>query len=64
VTLAEGVIRVGRVDFGGVTQEVNLSYVPEAAPGDWIVAHVGFAIARIDEDSAARTLALLDERPG
>jgi hydrogenase expression/formation protein HypC len=31
------------------------------AVGDWVLVHVGFAIARIDEDEAARSLALLGE---
>ena len=30
-------------------------------PGDWVLVHVGFAIARVDEDEAMATLALLKE---
>ena len=37
---------MGRVDFGGVVSEVCLAYVPEAAVGDYVVVHVGFAISR------------------
>jgi len=43
------------VKFGGVTREVCLEYVPEAAPGDFVLVHVGFAIAVVDRDEAART---------
>jgi hydrogenase expression/formation protein HypC len=45
------------VDFGGVRKNVCLQYVPDAAVGDYVVVHVGFAIQRLDEESARRTLA-------
>jgi hydrogenase expression/formation protein HypC len=48
------IMRVGRVDFGGVVKEINLAYVPEAAVGDHVLVHVGFAITVIDEAEAAR----------
>lgn len=54
----------GRVRFGSVVKDVCLAYVPEAAPGDFLVVHVGFAIQRLDRDAADRTLALLDEASG
>lgn len=53
--------REGRVAFAGVIRRVNLAYVPEASPGDYVLVHAGFAIAVIDEAEALRTLALLDE---
>jgi hydrogenase expression/formation protein HypC len=53
--------RVGRVDFGGVVKEINLAYVPEAAVGDHVLVHVGFAISVIDEAEAARVFAHLEE---
>jgi hydrogenase expression/formation protein HypC len=51
------VMRTGRVDFGGVVKEVNLAFAPEAAVGDYVLVHVGFAIAVIDEREAARVIA-------
>ena len=51
--------RVGRVDFDGVIKEVNLAYLPQATPGDYVLVHVGFAIAMIDEREAARVFELL-----
>ena len=45
----------------GVRGPVSLSMLPEeTAVGDWVLVHVGFAIARIDEDEAMRTLAWLE----
>ncbi|MFN7972531.1 MAG: HypC/HybG/HupF family hydrogenase formation chaperone [Acidobacteriota bacterium] len=53
-------LRVGRVELGGVSRRVCLDLVPEARPGDYLLIHVGFAIARLDEAEALRTIALLD----
>jgi len=54
-------MRVGRVDFGGLVKEINLAYVPEAALGDYVLVHVGFAISVIDEAEAARIFDYLRE---
>lgn len=51
--------RVGRVDFGGVSREVCLEFVPEAAVGDWALVHVGFALTLLDEAAARATLEAL-----
>lgn len=53
--------RFGRVDFGGVTRDVCLEFVPDAAPGDWVLVHVGFALSRLDETMALDTRRLLSE---
>jgi hydrogenase expression/formation protein HypC len=45
------------VDFGGIQKDVCLQYIPDAAIGEYVVVHVGFAIQRLDEESAKRTLA-------
>ena len=52
---------VGRVDFGGITREVQLDFVPEAQVGDYVIVHVGFALSRLDAEEAVRTLELLRE---
>lgn len=57
----DGLMRMGKVDFGGVTREVCLSYVPEAEVDDYVIVHAGFAISQVDETEANRTLALLAE---
>jgi len=62
--------RMGRVNFGGIVKEVCLAYLPDIAVGDYTIVHVGFAIARVDEESARRSLetfrdmGLLDEEFG
>ena len=57
----DGLMRMGRVDFGGVIREVCLAYVPEAQIGDYVIVHVGFAISQLDEDEAHETIRLLVE---
>jgi hydrogenase expression/formation protein HypC len=54
-------LRSGRIDFGGIIKEINLSYTPEARTGDYVLAHVGFAMAVIDEAEAQRVLETLRE---
>lgn len=52
----DGMIRIGRVNFGGVVKRVCLDYVPEIEVGDYAIVHVGFAISKIDEQTAEETL--------
>jgi hydrogenase expression/formation protein HypC len=53
----DGLIRIGRVNFGGVIKKVCLDYVPEVEVGDYTIVHVGFALSKIDEETAEQTLA-------
>lgn len=53
--------RKGRVSFGGVVKEVNLSFVPDTKPGDYVLVHVGFALSKVDEEEAEKTLEILRE---
>jgi len=54
-----GGLQMGKIDFGGVTREACLAYVPEAKIGDYTVIHVGFALHIISEEEANETLDLL-----
>lgn len=54
-------MRAGRVDFGGIIKEINLTFVPEASVGDHVLVHVGFAITVIDETEAQRVFQYLRE---
>ena len=53
--------RIGRVQFGGITRQVFLDFVPEAVVGDYVMVHVGFAISRVNPEEAERTYQLLEE---
>ncbi len=54
-------VQMGKIDFGGVYQRACLEYVPEVQAGDYVLVHVGFALSRINEEEAKRTLELLEE---
>jgi len=57
-TLGDG---LARVDISGVRRDVSIAFTPDAQAGDWVLVHVGFALARIDEEEARATLDLLAE---
>ncbi len=51
-----GTFRSGKVSFGGIIKEANLSMVPEAVIDDYVLVHVGVAISKLDEEEALITL--------
>ncbi|MFB7917166.1 HypC/HybG/HupF family hydrogenase formation chaperone [Streptomyces sp. NPDC056061] len=53
-------VRMAVVDFGGVRKEVCLAYLPDLRVGEYALVHVGFALQRLDEESAERTLELFE----
>lgn len=57
----QGDLPMAKVDFGGIAKEVCLAYTPDAAVGEYVIVHVGFAISRVDEDEAREIFAVLDE---
>lgn len=60
-TFTQEGMTMARVQFGGVTRDACLNYVPETRVGDYVLVHVGFAISRVDEDEARRTYQALEE---
>ena len=54
-------IRFAEVEFGKVSREVCLHTQPDAQPGEFVLVHVGFAIATIDRERAARAWELIRE---
>jgi hydrogenase expression/formation protein HypC len=55
--------RLATVDVAGVVRKVNVGLLDGdggAAPGDWVLIHVGFAISKVDEEEARGTLDLLE----
>ena len=49
------------VDLGGVRRKVNVMLVDNLAINDYVLLHVGFAIAKLSPDEAQKTLTLIDE---
>lgn len=54
-------LKMGKLDFGGVSREACLAYIPEAEVGEYCVVHAGFAISKLSEEEAQETLKLLRE---
>jgi hydrogenase expression/formation protein HypC len=48
--------RMAMVDFAGIRKEICLAYFPDVVVDEYVIVHVGFAIARVDEKSALETL--------
>lgn len=65
VEVVDEVNRLATVEVAGVRRTVNIALLDieerAAAPGDWVLIHVGFALSRIDEDEARTTLELLEQ---
>ena len=56
-------VTMGRVSFSGIARRVCLELLPDARVGDFVLVHVGFALARMDADEARRLNELLDQLP-
>jgi hydrogenase expression/formation protein HypC len=54
-------LKMGKIDFGGVTREACLAYIPDVEVGEYCIIHVGFAISKLSEAEAMETLNLLRE---
>ena len=58
---------MAKVNVSGIFREVNIACILDdehpidSCVGDWVLVHVGFAMSRIDEEEAARTLQILEE---
>ncbi|PZG83423.1 HypC/HybG/HupF family hydrogenase formation chaperone [Streptomyces sp. NTH33] len=51
----------GLVDFGGVQKQVCFEYLPDLKAGEYVIVHVGFALQRLDEESARASLELFQQ---
>jgi hydrogenase expression/formation protein HypC len=49
------------VALGPVKKEISIALLEEAAVGDFVLVHVGFALHRLSPEEAERTLALMRE---
>ncbi len=56
-----GPLKMAKVDFNGVEQDICIEWVPEAKLGDYVLAHVGTALSILDEESAKASLETFSE---
>jgi hydrogenase expression/formation protein HypC len=61
VEMVDPELQVAKVEVAGVRRNIHTGIIEDAAIGDWVLIHVGFAIARLDEDEARATLQALEQ---
>lgn len=49
------------IDVGGVRKQISTALIDSVAVGDYVILHVGYAIGKLDEEEARRTLAMFGE---
>ena len=57
----DGLVRMAKVQFGGIVKEASLEMVPDANEGDYVLVHVGVAISIVNEEEAKKTFEYLRE---
>lgn len=57
----DGMVRMAKVSFGGITKEASLEMLPDAQIDDYVLVHVGVAISKVDEEEAQKTFRYLEE---
>ena len=60
VAVVDGANRLAQVDVAGVKRTINIGLLDDAAAGDWVLIHVGFALSKVDEQEALETRKLLE----
>jgi len=54
-------LRMAKVNFGGVNKNICIQWVPDVKVGEYVLAHVGFALNKVDEKDAEETIKILRE---
>ncbi|KAB8152633.1 HypC/HybG/HupF family hydrogenase formation chaperone [Kordia sp. TARA_039_SRF] len=57
----DGLVRMAKISFGGITKEASLEMLPDADVGDYVLVHVGVAISKVNEEEAKKTFEYLEE---
>jgi hydrogenase expression/formation protein HypC len=57
----DGLVRMAKVEFGGIIKEASLEMIPQAKEGDYVLVHVGVAISIVDEEEARKSFEYLSE---
>ena len=52
-------LKMAKVNFGGVNKEICIQWLPDVKVGEYILAHVGFALNKVDEKDAEETIRIL-----
>ncbi len=57
----DGLVKMAKVNFGGIIKEASLEMLPQAKEGDYVLVHVGVAISIVDEAEASKVFEYLRE---
>lgn len=52
-------LKMAKVNFGGVNKDICIQWLPDVKIGEYVLAHVGFALSKVDEKDAEDTLKIL-----
>lgn len=55
---------LAKADFGGISRQISLDLLPGVRKGDYVLVHAGFAIEKVDAESALETLKIFEEMYG
>jgi hydrogenase expression/formation protein HypC len=44
------------VDYGGIAKEADISLLDEVEVGDYVIVHVGYAISKLSEEEARKSI--------
>jgi hydrogenase expression/formation protein HypC len=54
-------LKMAKVNFGGVMKDICIQWVSDVQIGDYVLAHVGFALNKIDQKDAEETIEILKQ---
>ena len=60
-TMYDGLVRMAKIQFGGIMKQASLEMVPQAKVGDYVLVHVGVAISIVDEEEAKKSFEYLEQ---
>ena len=54
-------LKMAKVKFGEIVKDICIQWVDDVNEGDYIIAHIGTALSKLDEADAKATLDALNE---
>lgn len=54
-------LRMAKVNFGGIMKDICIQWLDDIKIGDYVLAHVGFALNKINEKDAEETIEILKQ---
>ena len=61
IDVSDPELKMAKVNFGEIVKDICIQWVEDVTEGDYIIAHIGPALSKLDEADAKATLELLNE---